>query len=69
MVGVQVDGDSLLGEQQEQVSNTNIDPGFWSLDNFGQNLIATVHNGRSFQWTPISRWTLALTNKSNKYCK
>ena len=30
-----------------------LDPGMWSLDNFGQNLIATVHNGRTFQWLPI----------------
>src|SRR6056300_1938424 len=34
-------------------ANATLDPGLWSLDNFGQNLIATVHNGRTFQWQPI----------------
>ena len=35
-------------------ANTSIDPGLWSLDNYGQILIATVRNGRSFQWSPIA---------------
>jgi len=35
-------------------ANTSIDPGLWSLDNYGQILIATVRNGRSFQWSPVS---------------
>jgi hypothetical protein len=46
------------------ISNTNIDPGIWSLDNFGQNLIATVHNGRSFQWVPVSGSGAALTTRA-----
>jgi hypothetical protein len=45
-------------------SDTNIDPGFWSLDNFGQQLIATVHNGRSFKWTPVAGDTAALTKRA-----
>ena len=45
-------------------SNTNIDPGFWSLDNFGQILISTVHNGRSFKWSPISVTATALTTRA-----
>ena len=28
----------------------SIDPGNWSLDNFGNILIATVHNGETFTW-------------------
>jgi hypothetical protein len=35
-------------------ANTSIDAGLWSLDNYGQILIATVRNGRSFQWSPIA---------------
>ena len=31
-------------------SNVLIDPGNWSLDNFGNILIATVHNGETFTW-------------------
>jgi hypothetical protein len=27
-----------------------LDPGIWSLDNFGEILIATIHNGRTFTW-------------------
>jgi len=31
-------------------SNVTLDPGNWSLDNFGQILIATIHNGKTFTW-------------------
>jgi len=31
-------------------SNVTLDPGMWSLDNFGQILIATIHNGKTFTW-------------------
>jgi len=31
-------------------SNVILDPGQWSLDNFGQILIATINNGRTFTW-------------------
>ena len=31
-------------------SNVFLDPGLWSLDNFGQILIATIHNGKTFTW-------------------
>ena len=31
-------------------SNVVLDPGLWSLDNFGQVLIATIHNGKTFTW-------------------
>jgi len=31
-----------------------IDPGQWQLDNFGQNLIATIRNGRTFEWNPTT---------------
>ena len=29
-----------------------LDPGSWSLDNFGEKLIATIHNGKTFIWDP-----------------
>jgi hypothetical protein len=56
-------GQSTWGTAR-QSSNTTIDPGFWSLDNFGQNLIATVHNGRSFQWIPVSGVGAALSTRA-----
>jgi hypothetical protein len=33
-------------------SNTDIDAASWSLDNFGELLIATVKNGQTFSWDP-----------------
>jgi hypothetical protein len=35
---------------ERSVSNVILDPGIWSLDNFGQILVATIHNGRTFTW-------------------
>jgi len=31
-------------------SSVILDPGLWSLDNFGQILVATIHNGKTFTW-------------------
>jgi hypothetical protein len=31
---------------------TSLTPGLWSFDNFGQILIATVRNGKTFSWNP-----------------
>jgi len=36
--------------QPSLTSSTILDPGNWSLDNFGQVLVATVHNGKTFTW-------------------
>ena len=36
-------------------TNVTLDPGNWSLDNFGQTLIATIHNGRTFTWNTIAQ--------------
>lgn len=46
-------------------SGTEIDPANWSLDNFGQILVATIHNGRSFQWQPIQNNPTALTTRAS----
>jgi hypothetical protein len=35
---------------ERATSNVVLDPGLWSLDNFGQILIATIHNGKTFTW-------------------
>jgi hypothetical protein len=56
-------GQSTWGTARES-SNTNIDPGFWSLDNFGQILIATVHNGKTFKWNPITIDGAALSTRA-----
>src|SRR5210317_1922065 len=35
---------------ERTTSDVVLDPGFWSLDNFGQILVATIHNGKTFTW-------------------
>ena len=42
-------GDSTWGTERA-TTNVILDPGLWSLDNFGQILIATIHNGKTFTW-------------------
>jgi len=42
-------GDSTWGTQRT-TTNVVLDPGLWSLDNFGQILIATILNGKTFTW-------------------
>jgi len=36
------------------VSNTNIAAANWSLDNFGEKLIATIKDGSTFEWNPTA---------------
>jgi hypothetical protein len=47
-------GTYLWGEEtwgtERSTSNVILDPGIWSLDNFGQILVATIHNGKTFTW-------------------
>jgi len=45
-------------------STVIIEPASWSLDNFGQQLIATVKNGRSFGWQPINSTANALITRA-----
>ena len=35
-------------------SNTQVDAGSWSLDNYGERLIATIKNGSTFEWDPTA---------------
>ena len=48
-------------------NQTTLEPGLWSLDNFGEVLVATIANGATFTWNPsaASRLTTrAATNTS-----
>ena len=45
-------------------STITLDPASWSLDNFGQQLIATVKNGKSFSWNPINANSNALNTRA-----
>jgi len=46
------------------VSNLIIDPASWSIDNFGQIMIATIKNGKTFSWNPINIDANALTTRA-----
>jgi hypothetical protein len=35
-----------------------LSPGNWSFDNFGQILIATIKNGKTFSWNPSTAGAL-----------
>ena len=51
---------------QASLSQTlSIDPASWSLDNFGEKLIATAKNGKSFEWNPINSNPSALTTRAS----
>ena len=42
-------GNSTWGTERT-TSTVTLDPGNWSLDNFGQVLVATIFNGKTFTW-------------------
>jgi hypothetical protein len=49
----------------ESLSQTlTTDPASWSLDNFGEQLIATIKNGQSFSWNPINSNSNALNTRA-----
>jgi len=50
--------------EASSTSTVALDPGSWSLDHFGQILIATVKNGKTFQWSPINLNPNALTTRA-----
>lgn len=41
-----------------------VDPGLWSLDNFGETLVATIHNQKTFIWQPIHNTPNALNTRA-----
>ena len=45
-------------------SNVILDPASWSLDHFGQKLIATIKNGKTFEWDPITGAPAALSTRA-----
>jgi len=54
-----------IGWGEASLSSTlTIDPASWSLDNFGENLIATIKNGKTFEWNPINSNPNALTTRA-----
>ena len=50
--------------QASTSSSVLLDPASWSLDHFGQKLIATVKNGKTFEWDPIEASASALQTRA-----
>jgi len=44
--------------EESSVTNVTLDPGSWSLDNYGQLLVATVRNGATYTWNPTTAGAL-----------
>jgi hypothetical protein len=42
------------GQASSVQTSVRLDPANWSLDNFGEILVATMHNGPTFTWNPAS---------------
>ena len=55
-------GAGPYGEEEwgtaRSVTNVTLDPGSWSLDNYGQLLVATVRNGGTYTWNPATAGAL-----------
>jgi hypothetical protein len=47
--GTYIWGDSTWGTERT-ISDVILEPGLWSLDNFGEVLVATIKGGRTFTW-------------------
>jgi hypothetical protein len=47
--GTYIWGESTWGTERT-TSSVTLDPGNWSLDNYGQVLVATIADGRTFTW-------------------
>ena len=45
-----------------KAGQVNLEPGLWSLDNFGEVLVATVANSKTFTWNPSA--TTPLTTRA-----
>ena len=50
MVGVLLHGNTSTWGTERATSSVVLDPGNWSLDNFGQVLVATYLDGKTFTW-------------------
>jgi hypothetical protein len=45
-------------------SSVSLEPASWSLDHFGEKLVATTKNGETFEWDPIHAVPTALTTRA-----
>jgi hypothetical protein len=61
--GASVEFYTAWGEASTSTS-VLLDPASWSLDHFGQKLIATIKNGKTFEWDPITQNPSALVTRA-----
>ena len=52
-------GASTWGTERP-TTNVTLAPGSWSLDNYGEILIATIHNGKTYTWNPSTAGRLSI---------
>jgi hypothetical protein len=45
---------------ERSTSSVTLAPGSWSLDNYGQILVATIKNGKTFTWNPSTAGRLSI---------
>jgi hypothetical protein len=45
---------------ERSTSSVTLAPGSWSLDNYGQVLVATIKNGKTFTWDPSAAGRLSI---------
>jgi len=45
--------------EESNITNVTLAPGSWSLDNYGQVLVATVKNGATYTWDPSAGGALS----------
>jgi hypothetical protein len=50
--------------QASITGSVTLEPASWSLDNWGQKLIATIKNGKTFEWDPINTSASALQTRA-----
>jgi hypothetical protein len=49
---------------ERSASDVTLEAGSWSLDNYGQLLVATIQNGKTFTWDPIAVSGTALDTRA-----
>ena len=50
--------------ESSTTSSVILEPASWSLDHFGEKLIATVKNGKTYEWNPINDTSNALETRA-----
>ena len=57
------------GDQQFAASTVTLEPGLWALDNYGDVLLATILNGKTYTWDSsiAARFTTRASTATTSY--